>query len=104
MGIAEGVALVMHKSLRTEMQPKGSQSPSWAIRMFASCTSLVFLAVVSLERVYAVLWSLRHRVTRMQAYVFSIVTIWGAGLFIAGLSLLTVYHAQVGYLVCNSRF
>ena len=66
--------------------------------MFASCTSLMFLAVVSLERVYAVLWPLRHRVRRMQAYVFSIVTIWGAGLCIAGLSLLTIYHAKVDIL------
>ena len=98
VGVAERVALVIHKSLRTEMQPKGSQSPSWAIRMFSSCTSLMFLALVSLERVYAVLWPLRHRVTRMQGYVFSMVTIWGAGLCIAGLSFLTVYHAQVDIL------
>ena len=41
VGIAEGAALVIHKSLRTEMQPKGSQSPSWAFRMFASCTPLM---------------------------------------------------------------
>ena len=59
----------------------------------------MFLALVSLERVYAVLWPLRHRVTRTQAYVFSIVvTVWGAGLCIAGLSFLTVYHAQVDIL------
>ena len=61
VGIAEGAALAIHKSLRTEMQPKGTQSPSWAFRMFASCTSLMFLALVSLERLYAVLWPLRHR-------------------------------------------
>ena len=93
VGITEGVALGIHKSLRTEMHPKGTQSPS-----FASCTSLMFFALVSLERVYAVLRPLRHRVTRMQAYVFSIVTVWGARLCIAGLSLLSVYHAKVDIL------
>ena len=36
--------------------------------------------------------------SRMRAYVFSIVTVWGAGLCIAGLSLLTEYHAQVDIL------
>ena len=98
VGIGDGAALVIQKSLRTEMQPKGTQSPSWAFRMFACCTSLMFLALVSLERVYAVLWPLRHRVTRSRAYVFSIVMAWGAGLCIAGLSLVTVYHAQVDIL------
>lgn len=98
VGIAEGVAVVIHKNLRTEMQPKGTHSPSWAFRIFASCTSLMFLALVSLERVYAVLRPLRHRVTRMRAYVFSIVMVWGAGLCIGGLSLLTVYHAHVDIL------
>ena len=58
----------------------------------------MILAFVSLERVYAVLWPLRHRVTRMRAYVFSIVTVWRAGLCIVGLSLLTEYHAQVDIL------
>ena len=98
VGIGDGAALVIQKSLRTEMQPKGTQSPSWAFRMFACCTSLMFLALVSLERVYAVLGPLRHRVTRTRAYVFSIVLVWGAGLCIAGLSLVTVYHAQVNIL------
>ena len=98
VGIAEGVALVIHRSLRTEMQPQGTRSPSWVFQTFGSCTSLMFLALVSLERVHAVLRPLRHRVTKIRAYVFSIVTVWGAGFCIAGLSLLTVYHAQVDIL------
>ena len=90
--------MAIHKSLRTEMQAKATQSPSWAFRMFASCTSLMLLALVSLERVYAVLWPLCHRVTKMRAYILSIAMVWGAALCIAALSLLTVYHAQVDIL------
>ena len=80
------------------MQPEETRSPSWVFQSFGSCTSVMFLALVSLERVYTVLWPLLHRVTRMRAYVFSIVTVWGAELCIAGLSLLTEYHAQVDIL------
>ena len=62
----------------------------------------MFLALVSVERVYAVLWPLRHRVTRMRAYILSIAMVWGASLCIAALSLLTVYHAQVDILYAMS--
>jgi len=98
VGITEGAALAIHRSPRTDMQPEGTQSPSWVFQTFGSCTSVMFLALVSLERVYAVHWTLRHRVTNMRAYVFGIIIVWGVGLCITGLSLLTVYHAKVGIL------
>ena len=98
VGIAEGAALAIHRSPRTEMQPEGIRSPAWVFQTFGSCTSVMFLALVSLERVYAVLLPLRHRVTRTRAYVSSIVIVWGAGLCIVALSLLTEYHAQVDVL------
>ena len=106
VGIAEGVALAIHGSPRTEMQPEGTKSPSWVFQSFGSSTSVMFLALVSLERVYAVHWPLRHRVTNMRAYVFGIVMVWGVGLCIAGLSLLTMYHAKVDilYAIVTSVF
>ncbi|XP_078378397.1 sphingosine 1-phosphate receptor 1-like [Oculina patagonica] len=94
-GIAEAVALVIHRIPRTEIRPEETRSPMWVFQAFGSCTSVMFLALISLERVYAVLWPLRHRVTNTRPYIYSIVTVWVAGLCIAGLSLLTVYHSQV---------
>ena len=55
----------------------------------------MFLALISLERVYAVFWPLRHRVTSARAYIISIVIVWVIGLCLTGLSLLTAYHADV---------
>ena len=55
----------------------------------------MFLALISLERVYAVFWPLRHRVTSARAYIFSIVIVLVIGTCITGLCLLTVSHADV---------
>ena len=106
VGIAEGAALAIHRSPRTEMQPEGTRSPAWVFQPFGTCTSVMFLALVSLERVHAVLLPMRHRVTRTRAYVFSIVMVRAAGLCIAALALLTEYHAQVDvlYVIVASDF
>ena len=95
IGITEAVALVIHRIPRTEIRPGETRSPMWAFQASGSCASVMFLALISLERVYAVLWPLRHRVTNTRSYIYSIVVVWVAGLCIAGLSLLTVYHSQV---------
>ena len=95
VGIADVVALVIHGIRRTEIRPGETRSPSWAFQSFGSCTSFLSLALISLERVYAVLWPLRHRVTNTQLYIYSIVTVWLAGLCVVRLSLLSTYHLVV---------
>ena len=45
-----------------------------------SSTSVFLLALISLERVSAVLWPLRHRVVRTRPYIYSIVIVWALGL------------------------
>ena len=95
VGIVEVVDLVIHGIRKIEIRPEEAQIPSWAFQYFASCTSIMFLALISLERVYAVLWPLRHLITNTRTYIYSIVTVWAAGLFIAGLSLLSTYHQHV---------
>ena len=92
VGVGEVAVLIMHKIPGTG---NGSLSASWAFQAFGSCVSVLFLALISLERVYAVFRPLRHRVTSARAYIFSIVVVWVAGLCIGGLSLLTVYHSKV---------
>ena len=60
-----------------------------------------------MERVYAVLWPLRHRVANTRAYIYSIVIVWVAGLCVAGLWLLTIYHTKVDSMyatVTNNLF
>lgn len=46
------------------------------VDIFTGLTSVFTLAVISLERMYAVCWPLRHRTLRMRAYKFATVTPW----------------------------
>ena len=46
------------------------------VDIFTGLTSVFTLAVISLERMYAVGWPLRHRTLRVRAYKFAIVTPW----------------------------
>ena len=92
VGVGEVVVLITHKISGSEV---GLLKLSFTFQAFGSCTSLMFLAVISLERVYAVFWPLRHRVTSAQAYIFSIVIVWIVGLSNGGLNMITVIHSQV---------
>ena len=83
-------------SQKIRQKIRNINNPSSAFQVLGSSTSVFFLALISLERVFAVLWPLRHRVINTRAYIYSIVIVWAAGLFIAGLSLLTIYNPQVG--------
>ena len=92
VGVGEVAVLIIHKIPGTENE---SLSASWAFQAFGSCVSVMFLALISLERVYAVFRPLHHRVTSARGYIISIVIVWVAGLCIGGLSFLTVYHSKV---------
>ena len=91
VGVGEVVVLVIHRIPRTDIK---SYPIWWSVEVLGMCVSVMFLALISLERVYAVCWPLRHRVTSARAYIFSIVIVWVIGLCTTGLSLL-VYHADV---------
>ena len=73
-------------------------SLSTAFQVLGSSTSVFFLALISLERVFAVLYPLRHRVTSIRPYICSIVTVicWAAGFCMAGIFLLETYYREVG--------
>ncbi|XP_078378390.1 adenosine receptor A3-like [Oculina patagonica] len=47
-----------------------------------SCLSLFSLALISMERAYAVIMPLRHRVTSNKCYVCSLVIVWAAGMVV----------------------
>ena len=56
-----------------------------------SSGSVFFLVLIALERVYALMWPLRHRVASTQSYICSVISVWLAGIFVGGVSLLTTY-------------
>ncbi|CAH3159678.1 unnamed protein product [Porites evermanni] len=55
----------------------------------ASGASVFFLVLVSLERAFALIWPLRHRVTTTKVYIYSVAIIWLAGLCLSALNFLT---------------
>ena len=63
-----------------------------------SCTSVFFLVLISLERAFALIWPLRHRVTSRKVYTYSVVIAWLAGITIGVFSFLAVVKKyQVKY-------
>ena len=91
-GVGEVLVLVIQRIPRTDVI---SLTVWWSFQAFGSYVSVMFLAVISLERVYAVFWPLRHHVTSAPAYINSVVVVWVIGLCTIGLSLLTLYHTQI---------
>ena len=69
--------------------------------------SLLCLMVISLERVYAVLWPLRHRVASTRRYIINIVLVWTGGLCTGTLEVIhtnKIISEKSSYLVINSLF
>ena len=61
-----------------------------SIQIIFACSSVFSLAVISLERVYAVVWPLHHRTVSSRVYFTSIGFIWAAGIGAGTLYLLSV--------------
>ena len=51
-----------------------------------SSTSVFFLVLISLERAFALIWPLRHRVTTTKTYIYSVAIVWAAGITVAAMS------------------
>ena len=102
VGVAESVNLAA-KKIPTRGQDGDATSPFLPFLIFASCTSIFFLALISLERVCAVLWPFRHRVSSLQIYVCCIITVWFIGLVFGVLLLLSLYFKEVsqGYVLAT---
>ena len=49
---------------------------------------MFFVVLISLERAFALIWPLRHRVTSTKAYIYSVAIVWVAGITVSTLSLL----------------
>ena len=98
VGISEPLVLStgkISKMATVTVKTKRTRNPLSALQLLASSTSMFHLALISLERAYAVLWPLRHRVTNTRVYINGIVIAWVFGLCTAGQSLLSMYYRKV---------
>ena len=68
-----------------------SGSPLGILGVLFWSVSLLSLVVISLERAYAVLWPLRHRVASARNYIISIVMVW-IGAVCLTMTPLTLLH------------
>ena len=70
-------------------------NPSASFVMLFSSSSVYFLALVSLERAFAVLRPIRHRITNSRIYIYSIVIVWVVGLVFFAFTVLSVHLSEV---------
>ena len=63
-----------------------------------SCLSLFCLVHISLERAYAVIWPLRHRVATNKCYICSIILVWAAGFSVGAMLLLNLVVKGMSYV------
>ena len=62
-----------------------------ALQATFTFASVYFLVLISLERAYALIWPLRHRVASTIGYIYSVIFVWMTGISAGVLSLLGVY-------------
>ena len=91
VGITQPIVLATKTSTNTRSIPS-------ALHVFGSFSSLSFLALISLERVYAVLWPLRHRVIRNRVYVYGIIIVWSLGLCAFTLMMSSIYYTNTNII------
>ena len=76
---------------------------SIAFEIAFSFASVFFLVLISVERAYALIWPLRHRVASTKGYVYGATFAWIAAMFTGALSLLAVYDIlDLSYLILAS--
>ena len=56
-----------------------------------SFASVFFLTLISLERAYALIWPLHHRIASTKGYIYIVILAWIAAIFTGTLTLLAVY-------------
>lgn len=72
-----------------------------AVDVISGLASILSLTLISLERLCATLWPLRHRVMRTQVYVLGIVLVWFIACVIIAIEFLT-RHASLRFIFYSS--
>ena len=63
-----------------------------------SLASVSFLALISLERAYALIWPLRHRVASVRNYIYSAIFVWVAATSFATTTSLVAVYVSLDYV------
>ena len=95
VGITEPISLGAFDLLgpleETSFNNARNTNISTAFQVAFSCSSVFFLTLISLERAYALIWPLHHRVASTKVYIYSATFAWIAAIFAGTLTLLAVY-------------
>ena len=97
VGAATFVEIIHQIFQKDDIEAIHYEQPISIFQVLCSLSSVFCLVAISLERVYAIVWPLRHRASSSRAYVLSIVLVW-----IAGLSMALVYTFQMLKLLRNA--
>ena len=88
--IASGPFDILGHFEKTDFNSARKKNISTAFQVTFSFSSVFFLALISLERAYALIWPLRHRVLRAKGYICSATFAWVAAISAGTLALLAV--------------
>ena len=104
VGITEPIALGAFK-ISEHFEETNFKSPRntnilTAFQITFGFASVLFLALISLERAYAsVIWPLRHRVASTKGYIYSALFVWIVAILGVPLSVLALYDI-LDYTYC----
>lgn len=76
IGNIESVVVEIHKSFKTSLSCETAWGDYVVSEELFGCASIGFLALISLERLYAVVYPLRIRTTSTRKYIFSVGVVW----------------------------
>ena len=72
----------------------GNKNILAAFQITFGFASVLFLTLISLERAYALIWPLRHRVTSTKVYSYSATLTWIAAILAGVMTLLTAFDVM----------
>ena len=92
--ITIGTSKILLQSKKQELLKSANYKSIFSAFLKSSdFASVFFLALISLERAYALIWPLRHRVASTKSYICSTIFVWVAAIsIVSSLSLLSVYR------------
>ena len=95
VGFSDAVAsaaIQIPRYLNEESRIKGASNVNIlsAFQTAFSFASVFFLVLISLERAYALIWPLRHRIASLRGYIYSAAIVWVGGATVGVFTMLAV--------------
>ena len=91
VGFTELMASAPFHLVKTSFNSARIKNISTIFQVTFSFSSVFFLTLISLERAYALIWPLRHRVSGTKGYIYSATFMWVAAISAGTLALLAAY-------------